>query len=129
MKIKLTTFYALQAIHKIYKTQEEVVTSNKIAQDTGISQGVLLKLLRGLDKADILKAHQGRGNVSGGFSLNRNIDNITLLEIIDIFEGVDIRKNLEGDLRMDSEQLCGSLNEINENIREELSKYTVQDLF
>jgi len=129
MKIKLTTFYALKAIHNIYRADEEIVTSNKIAREEKISQGVVLRILRILASEGVLRAHQGRGAVSGGFSLSQDINKITLLKIIDMLEGVSICKNLTEEVCQNSEGLHEKFSHINENIRKELSKYTILDLF
>ena len=126
MKIKQTTFYALQAIRKIYLEEQRIVTSKAIADQEGMSQGVLLKQLRTLANSGILCAHQGRGAVCGGFSLIKSIDDITLLDVIDVMEHVDICANL--DEEKDS-HLFHSCYRINDSLREEFSKYTIRDLY
>jgi len=129
MKIKQTTFYALRAIRRIYLADETIVTSTMIAEKEDISQGVLIRILRMLDKADILKAHQGRGAVSGGFSLNKDIKNITMLDILELLEGVDISINLDAETRERDKLLYDQISNINHNISKELEKYTICDLF
>jgi len=129
MKIKQTTFYALKAIRRIYLENEEILTSNIIAEKEKLSQGVLLRLLRILDRAGILCVHQGRGIVSGGFSLAKSIDEITLLDVVKVVEDVDICKNLDEAVGRQDALLFDHCREINNHIQEEFSRYTIRDLF
>ena len=129
MKIKQTTFYALRAIRRIYLEKEVIVTSTVIAEKEDISQGVLLRILRTLDKANILEAHQGRGAVSGGFSFSKDIESVTFLEILEFLEGVDISVNLDAETCEKDKQLYNQINKINHKIREEFAKHTICDLF
>ena len=129
MKIKQTTFYALLAIRRIYVENREIVTSKLISEKEGISQGVLLRILRSLDNAGIVQAHQGRGTAYGGFSLARNIDEITLLDVVNTMEKVDICIKLSEKDRKNEKELFLKCSQINERLKEELSKYTVRELF
>lgn len=129
MKIKKTTYYALCALRMIYLDKEQIVTSNCIAKSEGISQGVVIKILRILNKEGILNVYRGRGSVCGGFSLNKSIDEITLLEIVEIMEGVNICENLDKELEEKENRLFLKCSQINEHFRAELSKYTIRELF
>jgi len=129
MKIKQTTFYALLAIHRIYLEGRQIITSVELAEKENISHGVMIKTLRVLTHAGILHVHQGRGNVCGGYSLAKRIDEITLLDIIDIMEQVNICKNIATGNREREAQLFCKFSQINESLKEEFSKYTIQDLF
>ena len=124
MKIKKTTFYALKVIYRIHLEDKAVVTSNEIAEKEHLPYGVALKVMQMLKDSGILRVYQGRGTVSGGFSLNRQIDDITLLDVVDTMENVDICENLE-----EEEALMHKCRQINEHLREEFSKHTIQDLF
>lgn len=129
MKIKQTTFFALRAIRRIYLEDETIATSTKIAEEEGVSQGVLIRILRMLVKEGILNVHQGRGRISGGFSLNKDIKEITLLDILESLEGVDITINLDAKTREKDKQLYNQINRINDVIKEEFAKYRICDLF
>jgi len=129
MKIKQTTFYALRAIRRIYVEDKPVITSTVIAEKEELSQGVLLRLLRTLNHAGILEVHQGRGTICGGFSLVKKIDEITLLEVIDVMEHIDICSHLGEEFQIKEKQLFNKCEQINKHLREELSKYTIRDLF
>lgn len=124
MKIKQSTFYALQAMWAIYEEDNVIVTSRIIAKKTNLSQGVVIKVLSILEKAGILRVYQGRGEISGGFSLNKSIDEVTFLEIVETMEGVDICANLSND----ESKLLDKVSQINDQLRIELSRYTVREL-
>jgi len=113
----------------IYLEKEQVITSNCIAKSEGISQGVVIKILRMLSKEGILNVYRGSGSVCGGFSLNKSIDEISLLEIVEIMEGVNICENLDKELEEKENRLFLRCSQINEHFRIELSKYTIRELF
>lgn len=129
MKINQTTFYALRAIRRIYLTDETIVTSTSIAEKEEVSQGVLIRILRSLVNVGILNAHQGRGRISGGFSFNKDINNVTLLDVLESMEGVDIAANLDAETCEREKQLYNQINIINQDIKEEFAKYRICDLF
>jgi len=66
----------------------------------------------------------GEGAVSGGFRLIRSIDDITLLDVVDTMETIDICENLE-----EEGDLLHTCRQINERLREEFAKYTIRDVF
>lgn len=130
MRLKQTTFYALWALRDIYLDKNKVLTSNLIAEKENISQGVLLRTLRMLSRKGILEAHQGRGNICGGFSLNKSIDDITLLEVIEATDGDLNIYQKAGFLAEDKDgPPQQALDMINQNIRNELVKYSIRDFF
>ena len=129
INIKQTTFYALQIIRRIDLEDENIVTSKLIAEKENLSQGVVLKLLREMVHTGIVFAHQGRGAVSGGFSMAKTVDEITLNDIVDALEEVNICKNLTNEDKENESVLFRKCIQINEYLKEELSKYTIRDLF
>jgi len=130
MKIKQITFYALRALRAIYLEDKEIVTSSRISKTEEISQGVLMRILRHLSKSDILVAHQGRGNVCGGFSLKKEIDDITLLEIIEIMEGtIDLSQMARKPFKDSDSSVYQTIDIINENLRKDLEDYSIREIF
>jgi len=65
----------------------EVVTTATISEKEHISQGVIMKILKLLREANIVSSHQGRGDISGGFSLKRDVKELTLYDVILAMEG------------------------------------------
>lgn len=129
MKIKQTTFYALRIICRINREESRVVTSKEIAEKEECSQGVTLKILRALEVAGILCVHQGRGQVCGGFSLAKSIDDITMAEVMKVLEGMDICINLDEASRQKEERLFRTCSQINRELEEIFSGYTIRELF
>jgi Predicted transcriptional regulator len=96
MKIKLTTDYAVRVICFIHKNSPGLITSNQISLEENISHGVLMKVLKRLRESGILHSHQGRGKISGGYTLERSIKTMTVLDIIEIMEGKVVLENIGG---------------------------------
>jgi Predicted transcriptional regulator len=94
MKINLMTDYAVRVIRCIYENEKGIVTSNNMSQTEGIPHGVLMKVLRQLREKGIVLSHQGRGEVSGGYTLGKSVKEITMLEIIELMEGAIMLENL-----------------------------------
>jgi len=129
MKIKQSTFYAFRILYRIDKGKNRVVTSKEIAEKEGYSPGMILKILRVMRQNGIVRAHQGRGEAGGGFSLEKSIDEITFLEIVKTMEDVDLCANLDEASREKETQLFLTCSRVNEELKALLSKYTVKELF
>jgi len=129
MKIKQSTFYAFRILYRIHLEEDRITTSKEIAEKEGISQGVTLKTARVLARAGMLHTHQGRGQVCGGFSLAKSIDEITMAEVTKVLEGLDIRINLDESSRKREGALCQACSEINIYLEELLSQYSIRTLF
>jgi len=129
MKIKQSTFYAFRILYRIDKGKNRVVTSKEIAEKEGYSPGMILKILRVMGQSGIVRAHQGRGEAGGGFSLEKSIDEITFLEIVRIMEGVDLCANLDETSREKETQMFLTCSQMNEELESMLSRYTVRNLF
>lgn len=94
MQLKVTTDYAIRAV-LFLATKGEIVTSKEISINMGIPQNYVLKIMRQLSRAEFIKTHIG---VHGGFSLNKNSKEITLLSIIQTMEStIKVNRCLEKD--------------------------------
>ena len=127
------TDYAVQIIRCIHESEKEIVTSKEIAEKEGISHGVLMKVLRILRLNGFLISHQGRGEVAGGYSLNRSIRDMTLLDIIECMEGtVTIAEPLDEDeqsqLSKGSTQILKEYQRVSTLLRKELGRYSILEL-
>jgi Rrf2 family transcriptional regulator, iron-sulfur cluster assembly transcription factor len=60
------------------------IEAKTISKDENIPLRFLLKLLRKLTQADIIKSYRG---VNGGYSLNQMPENITLKDVIESIDG------------------------------------------
>lgn len=88
MKLTRAASYALQAVvhiaNKSKKKEKDTVASHDIADDLGIPDRFLLKVLKPLVGAQILQSIKGP---NGGYSLARAPSDITMLEVIECVEG------------------------------------------
>jgi len=71
----------------------------------------------------------GMRGISGGFALERNTEEITLLDIVDATEGVDIRGTLDVKTREHEKELYVHCQQVSGLIGEELARHTVYELF
>lgn len=85
MKIGRSTGYALLAVGHIARNQgKNLVMSQNVAREYDIPLEYLLKILQQLVKANVL--HSKRGP-SGGFSLAKPANKISLLQIVEAVDG------------------------------------------
>ena len=77
--------YALQGILYLAEKQYQGnISAEQIATDLDISRDFISKTLQSLVKDGIIQSHRGK---SGGFSLARDPDSMSLLDIILIIDG------------------------------------------
>ena len=82
MQIKVTTDYAIRMV--VYMAlHRRVISSNEISEKLKIPQSIALKIGKKLSKEAIASIIMGP---HGGLSLRRRPDEITLLDIICLFE-------------------------------------------
>ena len=85
MKINRSTGYALIAVGFIaLNSSDRSVLAAEVSKEYGIPLEYLLKILQVLVRANILRSKRGPG---GGFSLAKNSEQITLLDIVEAIEG------------------------------------------
>jgi Rrf2 family cysteine metabolism transcriptional repressor len=85
MKLSRAAGYALAALVYLAKQQEEKpLPSHKIADAGGLSEKYLLKALKPLAMAGMLRSVKGP---HGGYRLNRPADEISVLEVIEAVDG------------------------------------------
>ena len=91
MRLSLSSRYALHAVVYIAAVKKtDPVASNVIAQARGISDRFLLKVLRPLISAQILKSVKGP---HGGYRLGRPASEISLLDVIEAVRRSDPGRN------------------------------------
>jgi len=81
--------YGLQAMYYIalHSSEEKHVGLSEIAREQGIPKHFLSKILQLLVKNKLLVSMKGP---TGGFKLNRPPNEITLIEVVDVIDGLDI---------------------------------------
>lgn len=86
MKLNQATDYAFRMVlHMSLLPQGTKITGGELAKAQNIPDRFLLKIMRNLIAGDIIKSYRG---VDGGFALNREPKDITLLDVVEAVEGV-----------------------------------------
>ncbi|HJE03187.1 HTH-type transcriptional regulator IscR [Aliarcobacter thereius] len=70
--------YALLSLISISK-HEEPINVDQLSKELEISKSFLAKIMQNLAKEGLVVSHRG---VNGGFTLNKPIDELTILEIV-----------------------------------------------
>lgn len=83
MQLTITTDYAIRIIMYLSKTRR-VTSAGEISEQVGIAKKSLLATANKLRSAKLIAGHMG---VSGGYSLMRRPEDITLLDIMKVTEG------------------------------------------
>ncbi|MFM1525514.1 MULTISPECIES: RrF2 family transcriptional regulator [Helcococcus] len=82
MQINATTDYAIRTV--IYlSTHRSISTAGEISRAINISSNYILKIMKKLVEANIVKTTKG---VKGGFEINKKPSDISLYDIISIME-------------------------------------------
>ncbi|WP_157150663.1 Rrf2 family transcriptional regulator [Brachyspira sp. SAP_772] len=85
MKISSRFTIAVHTLVCIVYFKDEKMTSNLIAGSVNVNPVIIRNILIQLQKADIITVKRG----TGGVSLNRKIEDITLLDIFNAVESLD----------------------------------------
>lgn len=103
----------------LHSTNDKNVDLGQIAEKQEIPKHFLSKILQMLVKNGLLRSMKGP---TGGFSLNRSANDITLIEVIDAIDGLDVFTQCGiGFKKCDDEHPCPIHNEykqVRNNIRE-----------
>lgn len=94
MQLNQATDYAFRLVlHLAMRPEGEIINGNEISEQESIPPRFLLKIVRYLNKAGIVKSYRG---VDGGFALAQSPAEITLLDVIKAMEGpISIHRCLE----------------------------------
>ena len=85
MRLSRTVAYAVQAMLQLAQAEGETpVPCSRLAAEGGMPERFLLQILRSLVTHGILESTRG---VEGGYRLERNADEITLLDVIEAIDG------------------------------------------
>ena len=129
LNITKTIEYALISIRHIHNNgRERLYTTREIASIYNIPQELLAKILQKLCRKGYLN---GRKGAKGGYSLDRNLENINLIDFIESIEGPVGLVKCSIDLNCELLDLCNiknPMNQINHNIRKTLSKLSLYEL-
>ena len=120
------TDYAVRALCYISRQKSEIVSVNELVSCLDVPKPFIRKLLQVLNKKGILKSYKGKG---GGFTLALDSKDITLVRLIEIFQGPlrlsdhNFKKRLCHDIQKCP--LKKKLDKIEDYVRSELGQVTV----
>jgi len=131
MLITRASEYAILSLIVLSKAKDPM-DSETLSRELTISKSFLAKILQSLAKVGILKSYKG---VNGGFSLNRDVKDIQMLEIMSSVEGkaptVFECAPSEGNCPSDKANICSIwpfLNKLQGKIDSFLSELTLADI-
>lgn len=129
MKLSRTVAYAIQATLQLVNTPSDApVPCSKLAAEGNMPERFLLQVLRHLVTHGIL--HSTRG-VDGGYSLERNPREISLLDVIEAIEGpITTTLPLANEAKPAAYEveLREALEQITSNMRRQLKAIKLSDL-
>ena len=134
MKISSRFTIAVHTLLCILEFKSEKVTSNFISGSVNVNPVIIRNILLQLQKADIITVKRG----TGGISLNRKPDNITLLDIFNAVESLDdntlfsFHENHNKKCPVGSkinEILQPKLDNVQNAMEKELQKTSLKDIF
>lgn len=129
-RLNRLTDYAVVVMSQMAQRGKEVSTAPQIAQGSGVPLPTVSKLLNALARGDLVTSHRG---ASGGYSLSRPADRVTVAEIIQALEGpIALTACVDGsEVRCDVASLCpmcGNWEKVNQAIRRALDEVTLADM-
>jgi Rrf2 family protein len=128
MKLSRTVSYAVQATLQLAQAEPgATVPCSQLAAEGQMPERFLLQVLRSLVMHGILQSTRG---VDGGYTLERNADEISLLDLIEAIEGPLVTETpISETWPVDAHQrLQDALQEVTESTRRELAAIKLSHL-
>lgn len=132
MKLNQATDYAFRIVLYLSRRKpDEIIEARQISENENIPIRFLLKTIRLLTHADIVKSYRG---LKGGYTLAKHPKDITLKDVVEAVEGpVKINKCLIDGKECNKEAtswcpIHKALRNVQFTMNEELGKYNFADL-
>ena len=129
MKISIEADYAIRIILYMFK-RSELMSGIEIVKKCEIPEQMGLKILTKLTKNGLLNSVKGK---NGGFYFPLENLDISLFDIINIFDGLSINKCLSSAKNWSYKKgncvICNILKEVNNDIVKKFSKIFIKDLW
>ena len=125
------TDYAVVCLGMLSRKPGYPMSATELSKETGITLYTVQKLLKVIvSKSDLISAHRG---ALGGYVLNRNSSEISVVEIIEALEGpITLTACVENSENLcESSDICflgGKWNKVNNIIRKTLNDISLNDL-
>ena len=126
MRLNQATDYAFRMVLYLSTLPEGTkITGAALAEKQHIPERFLLKIMRSLTAAHIMKSYRG---VEGGFALQRSPADITLLDVIEAEEGHTALQRCVGDMEKCTRD-CGGMCSINALKKNLVIKFIIAELY
>lgn len=100
--LSTTCKYGIRAcVYLALHGQDKLLNIKQIAKGLDVPEPFLGKIMQNLAKKKILYSQRG---IDGGFRFNKNPNNVSILEIIEIFDGTDVFTDCVLGMRICSEK-------------------------
>ena len=123
------TDYAIRAICCIAGSESGMVTVTELSKELDIPRPFLRKIFQVLNKRGLLKSFKGK---SGGFSLTSDPEKVTVLDVLEIFQGpFQLSEHVFKGKTCPNVDACflkGKLDTLEKNVKKELSSITIGSL-
>ena len=104
MHLSTTTKYAIQVLSLMAKNVDIKYSTKELSQELNIPYKYLTKVMTMLSKNEIIASIRGK---YGGFIINKNLEDIKIIDIVIIFDDVDNKQCvLLVDTKCNYEQKC-----------------------
>ena len=128
LKITRKTEYALIALKHLQMNRNNLISAKEISNKYSIPKQLLAKILQQMSKLNYISAIQG---IYGGYRININLNNISLIKFIEDLEGpiamVDCSLNIDC-LQIETCNIKTPINKINDNIRSVLNNISLNEI-
>jgi FeS assembly SUF system regulator len=131
IKLSKMTDYGVVCLGTLARRPGYSMSANELSKETGLALYTVQKLLKLLvSKSDFVKANRG---ALGGYMLNRNSSEISVVEIIEALDGpITLTSCVDNSESFcESSDICflgGKWNKINEIIRKSLNDVSLKEL-
>ena len=131
IKLSKMTDYAVVCLGMLARRPGSSMSATELSKETGLALYTVQKLLKSLvSKSDFIKANRG---AFGGYMLNRNSSEISVVEIIEALDGpITLTSCVDkSESFCETSDICflgGKWNKINEIIRKSLKDISLKEL-
>lgn len=128
MKISTKTRYGMRILLHIARASKEnfFAQGRQIAEEQGISEAYLEQIMIPLKNSGLVKTQRG---CKGGYILNRKLEEVSVLDVLEIFEGAIAFDTPLDDETQDNDELTAEVwKQLSEGFRLAASQMSLSDI-
>jgi Rrf2 family protein len=103
MQLSTTSKYAIKILGLMAQSKNKKYSSKTLSKELKIPYQYLAKIMTKLTKNNLISSTQGK---YGGFSIAKSINSIKIIDIISIFDDINIEKCILTNDECNIEQIC-----------------------